>query len=164
MIGLAVCVLIAAGCISKAPDWIDDNPLSVSLGITYIQQGDFPRARMVLNQASASQPRAPSVWSALAYLEESTGNLTAAALDYRHAIQLSPNRGDAHNNYGVFLCRHGDPRAGLQELLKAVQFPSYIYRADAYENAGRCALMLGDPAAARTYFEAALRNDPRLSH
>lgn len=152
--------IIAAlvGCASPAPELSPPTDMHVNLGITYLQQGNFEKARMALNQAIIAQPRAPSAWGAMAYLEEITGNLTLADRDYRHAIQLAPQQGEAHNNYGVFLCRHGQPRAGIPELLKATQLQSYVYRASAYENAGRCAQLIPDPIAADNYFKAALRN------
>ena len=114
--------------------YISDN--YVSLGIAYLQQGDLAKSREWLNLALSEQPVAPANWGAMAYLEETSGNLMAAQTDYRRAIQLAPQQGEAHNNYGVFLCRHDHPSAGIHELLIAVQLQSYVYRAVAYQNAG----------------------------
>lgn len=152
------------GCHSVAKNHSKIQNVHVSLGIAYLQQGNLQKARSALNQALWSQPRDPDSWGAMGYLEETSSNLTMAADDYRRAIQLDPQQGEAHNNYGVFLCRHGQQRAGIQELLLAVKLPAYIYRAQAYQNAGLCAKTIPDLRAANEYFKAAQRNDPHWRH
>jgi len=116
--------MAVAGCAWQTASLSTAPPdVHVSLGVAYLQQGNLEKARMVLNQALSKQPRSPAGWGAMAYLEEACGNLALAAQDYQQAIQLAPQQGDGHNNYGVFLCRHGQPRAGIQELLTAIQLP-----------------------------------------
>lgn len=154
---LIALTLLFAGCVQPSPTPYISN-IHVSLGIAYLQQGDLAKSREWLNLALSEQPAAPANWGAMAYLEEISGNLTAAQADYYRAIQLAPQQGETYNNYGVFLCRHGNPHAGIQELLAAVQLPSYIYRAWAYQNAGICALKLPDRAAANHYFALAKNN------
>lgn len=158
--GLFAALATLNGCFLRSDNQMHTPDALVSLGIAYLQLGNLEKARSALNQALAADPRSPVSWGAMAYLEEISGNLTEAGNDYRRAIQLSPRQGEAHNNYGIFLCRHGQPRQGIQEFLKATQLPTYIYRAAAYENAGLCAQRIPDPAAAQTWFAAALRNSP----
>jgi type IV pilus assembly protein PilF len=141
-------------CHFHAPDPLRADA-EVNLGMIYLKQGNWVKARLALMEAIAVEPRSPVSWGAMGYLEESCGNISLAASYYRHAIQLNPRRGEAHNNYGTFLCRHGQPRQGIDELLRAIHLPSYIYRAAAYQNAGRCALKIPDPVAAETFFRAA---------
>lgn len=161
MICLIALFSALSGCTSQAKYPQQAPDIHVNLGIAYLQQGDLEKSRMALNQALLDQPQAPASWGAMAYLEEITGNLTVAANDYRRAIQLNPSEGEAYNNYGVFLCRHHQPQAGITEILIAATLPRYVYRATAYENAGLCASTIPDPAAAQTYFKAALRNGKR---
>lgn len=151
-VAIALCGCVQPANLTYIPD------VHVSLGMAYLQQGNLEKSREALNQAISLQPGAPANWGAMAYLEEMSGNLSAAETDYRRAIQLAPQLGEAHNNYGVFLCRHGRPAAGIQELLMAVKLPSYTYRASAYQNAGVCALKLEDQAAASHYFALAKMN------
>lgn len=151
-------VAVASGCGLKMyypPPAVDAH---VSLGLTYLQQGNLAQARLMLNQAIAAQPKSPANWGAMAYLEERSGNLALADRDYRRAIELAPAEGEGYNNYGVFLCRHGQQRTGIQAFLQAVQLPHYIYRAGAYQNAGRCAATIPDPTAATAYFKLAQKN------
>lgn len=157
-IWLLAAVTVLNGCALSTIDSAYAPDINVSLGIAYLQQGNLEKARAALNQALSNQPRSPMSWGAMAYLEEVSGNLTLAASDYQHAIRINPNQGEGHNNYGIFLCRQGQPRAGIKELLLAAQLPSYIYRAKAYENAGLCALKIPDPTAAKKYLAIARKN------
>jgi len=150
-----------SGCAIPAENSLRAPNAHVSLAMAYLQQGHLEKARMALNQALAAQPHSPVAWSAMAYLEETSGNIGVAASDYQRAIRLDSHQGEWHNNYGVFLCRHGQPRAGIQEFLTAVQLPDYVYRATAYQNAARCALTIPDPTAAKVYEQTALRNRGR---
>lgn len=155
---LLVTCTILSGCGLRMYSSAQSSDANVSLGLTFLQQGNLEKARLALNQAVAAQPQSPASWGAMAYLEERCGNLTLAGQDYRRAIELAPAQGEGYNNYGVFLCRHGQQRAGIRALLQAVQLPSYVHRAGAYQNAGLCAATIPDPAAAATYFKLARQN------
>ena len=158
---LMIILTALCGCAFRAADFSYAPDIHVSLGVTYLQQGNLEKARMALNQALLNQPHEPAGWGAMGYLEEISGNLRLAEIDYQQAIQLAPRLGDGHNNYGIFLCRHGQPRAGIKELLIAAQTSSYVYRAAAFQNAGLCALKIPDPPAAQQYFKKAQQNDPQ---
>lgn len=149
---------ILGGCVAAADFPASAVGAQVSLAMIYLQQGNFAQARLTLNEVLAHQPHVAAGWGAMGYLEETCGNLALAARNYRYAVKLSPRDGNTHNNYGVFLCRHGSPRAGIQELLLAAQLPTYIDRAAAYTNAARCAQSIPDPASAKLYLESAHRN------
>lgn len=138
------------------------NP-NINLGIAYLQQNEFEKARLALNRAIQENPRSAIAWGALGYLEELCGNNSLAKNYYLYAIRLDPRNGESYNNYGVYLCRQGQAMSGIKNLLKAASLPSYIHRGDVWENAGLCALMTGDQPQAIRYFEIALRNDPNRS-
>ncbi len=159
---ITIFTFILMGCASNIPDFSYNPDSHVSLGVNYLQQGNLENARLILNQAVTQDPRSPIAWYSLAYLEETCGNFELAAKYYRHAIDLAPQFGEAHNNYGVFLCQRGSPHQGIKELLFAAQLPNYINRAAAYENAGLCALKIPDRAAANLYFKKAKQNDPQI--
>jgi type IV pilus assembly protein PilF len=159
-IGVFILVTLS-GCTSAPQRALYATDTHVSLGIVYLQQGNFENARLILNQVITQDPQAPLGWAAIAYLDEITGNDALAEKEYRHAIFLAPSQGEWHNNYGVFLCHHHQFRTGITEILTAAQSPSYIYRATAYKNAGLCALKIPDRNAAKQYFAAAARNEPK---
>ncbi len=136
---------------------------NISLGIAYLQQGNFENAFIALNQATHISPNSPSSWSAKGYFEEVTGNISEAAEDYKHAIRLGPHEGSEHNNFGAFLCRNGQYRLAITEFLNAAQLSDYAYKATALENAGLCALKIPDSHLAERYFLAALQRNPHCT-
>jgi type IV pilus assembly protein PilF len=149
-------VMFLSGCSLSAEHYV--NNVHVSLALAYLQQADLEKGRKILNDVLAKDSHDPATWSALAYLEERSGNDELAATAYRRAIVLNPHLGEYHNNYGVFLCRHHQPEKGIEEILKAIRFPTYIYRSSAFENAALCAKQIPDLKAAQTYHQAAERN------
>ncbi len=134
--------------------------LNVQLGINYLQRKNIPMAKASLLKALKYAPKSPEAWYAMAYFLEVTGDREKAEADYRHAIQVAPKSGDAHNNYGTFLCRQGRYHDAVQEFMVAASTSDYIDVSGAYENAGLCALLIPDKQAAVTYFSKALSNDP----
>jgi type IV pilus assembly protein PilF len=155
-LALITVLFVLEGCTSPIDHSVTN--VHVSLAVAYLQQGDLEKGRKILISVLALQDNNPAAWSAMAYLEEKSGNEIQAAEAYQKAIRLNPLSGEAHNNYGVFLCRHQNPKEGLQEILKATRLSRYIYRSSAYENASLCAKKIPDFEAARIYHQAAERN------
>jgi type IV pilus assembly protein PilF len=137
------------------------SQINVRLGLGYLQQGNYPRAKEKLLLASQQNASAQS-YGALAYYYEQTHENQLAANYYQKAIALNPKTGAPHNNYGAYLCRTGDYSAGEQQFQIAVADPKYINSASAYENAGFCALLVPDKAKAEMYLKKALQQNPRL--
>ena len=108
-------------------------------------------------------PSLPEVWYGMAYYQEKTGDNSEAVKNYQKAIALDPKRGESHNNYGTYLCKHGQYRAAVNEFALAVKDINYMNTAGAYENAGLCALKIPDKTLARNNFERAILIDPNLT-
>ena len=157
-----ICIACCAvcGCASQTMNSLHDSNRHINLAMAYLQQGNFTKARMAINQAFIENPNSSLNWDALAYLEELSGNIQMAEQEYLKAIRLQPHQGEPYNNYGVFLCRHSRQQEGIDQLLIAVQISSYVDRGEAYENAGHCAESIPDQQAAQQYFAAAVRNNP----
>lgn len=134
--------------------------LNTQLGLSYLKQGDRPRAKRKLFTALKLEPDSPEVLTALAYYYEKTEENEKAGSYYLKAMQLSTSKGPQYNNYGAFLCRQGNYKASIQYFLKAAQDPQYINTAAAYENAGLCAEEIPDYTSATGYFTKALEQDP----
>lgn len=163
---LSICYLLSACSSMSAADIKDEKQeiatakINTQLGIAYLERHDVSRAKQKLLLALKQAPNIPETWYTMAYFLETTGNKTEAQKYYLKAIDISPNRGDTHNNYGTFLCRTGNYRASIQQFLAAVQDPDYLNSGAAYENAGFCALKIPDKKLARLYFEKAIEQDP----
>lgn len=135
--------------------------LNVQLGLGYMKTGKMQRAKQKLLLAIDQAPKNALVYDAMAYFKEITGNHGEANQLYLKALKLEPTNGTPLNNYGGFLCRQHQYKESLNYFLEATKDRSYLKVADAYENAGLCALEIPDKAKAREYFIAAMKNDPR---
>ncbi len=146
-------------CVSSGTNQIaaDDN---IKLGLAYLQQGNTPKAKEKLLIAADQAPQWPVAKDALGYFFESTGNNKEAEKYYLQAISLSPHDGASLNNYGVFLCRNHRALEAEKMFLQSAGMPNYLNTAEAYENAGLCALSISDKNTAKVYFKKALQEEP----
>lgn len=134
--------------------------INAQLGIAYLERHNLQRSKQKLLLALEQGPNIPETWYSMGYFLEATGNKDDASIYYQKAISIAPTRGDAQNNYGTFLCRNGEYNESIKHFLLAVKDPAYLDPADAYENAGLCALKIPDKTAAANYFAQAVRHDP----
>lgn len=136
--------------------------INTQLGMSYLQRHDMQTAKQKLLLAIQEGPTIPEPWYAMAYYLEITGDNAEADQYYQKAIAIAPRNGEAHNNYGTYLCRNGNYTAAISNFMDAVQDPQYLDSASAYENAGLCALKIPDHKLAMSYFARALKQDPNL--
>jgi type IV pilus assembly protein PilF len=129
--------------------------INAKLALAYLANGDVERAKQKILVAQQQAPSDPVIWGATGYFEERTGDASAARIAYQHALQLAPKLGEAHNNYGAFLCRQGEYRAAVDQFLIAVTDPQYLQVAAAYQNASKCAAKIPDPKLAAEYAQLA---------
>lgn len=111
----------------------------VSLGLRYLQKGDFAQAKYNLSKALELDSRSAEANYAFAYYLQKTGETAQADAYYRIAIELAPNNGDTRNNYGVFLCEQQKYAEAQAQFLHATQLTDYIRSASTYENLALCA-------------------------
>lgn len=135
---------------------------NVQLGVRYAQQGEMERAKMKLLLALKQAPDWAPAFDAMAYYQDLVGNEAIADDYYRKALAIAPHSGSSLNNYGVFLCRHKHYQAAVTQFVKAVSDPNYLSTAQAYENAGLCAMAIPELSQAAGFFQKALLNDPQM--
>ena len=167
---VTLCLLLLAGCCQTLIPINRVNHqaahLHVELAMQYLQQQDLKRAKQHLLQANQLAPHDDASLDALAYYYEITFEVDKAHRYYQQAIAYHPDSGAAYNNYGTYLCRHSQYKAAIKQFLLAVKQSHYIDSAGAYENAGRCALLLQDHNRAKYYLQRSLRYEPhnRIVH
>jgi type IV pilus assembly protein PilF len=166
---LLVTILLVGGCTtetvndtSNSKNYEQAASINVQLGLQYLAQGSVSRAKQKLLLAVEQNPSLQS-YGALAYFYEKTGESNVAGEYYLKAIAEEPSAGAGHNNYGAFLCRQGQYQQAEQQFELAVNDPNYLNDAGAYENAGLCALLVPNQQQAISYFQRALRQDPKRS-
>ncbi|MEP1554325.1 MAG: type IV pilus biogenesis/stability protein PilW [Paraglaciecola sp.] len=136
----------------------------VSLGLTYLKNGNFSSAKFNLDKALEFSPRSADANYAMAYYYQSVGELEQAEEAYQYAMDLEPNNADIANTYGAFLCQNGKYEKAKEYFLKAVNTSSYILSAQTYENLALCSQSQGRPEEAVQYFRSAVNHQPSRSH
>ncbi len=134
--------------------------INAELGMAYLEQKNVQRSKQKLLLALQQGPTIPETWYSMAYFLEATGNKEEAGKYYLKSIEVAPDRGDAQNNYGTFLCRSGRYQESIKHFMLAAKTNSYLDPAAAYENAGLCSMKMQAYSQAAAYFNQALLKDP----
>ena len=134
-----------------------------SMGVNEVRHQQFALAKPMLEQAIKDDPKLASSWYSMAYYYEVSGNTQKAEGYYKKAIQVEPNSGSAHNDYGTFLCRQRRLNECYQQFQLAASSKDFDNVASAYENSGLAALLMKNDALAKDNFIKALKLNPSLS-
>lgn len=106
--------------------------------------------------------RNPGCWMAYSnlgsYLSD-RGNTTEAIIDFRKALELSPNESKDHNNLGKALVQEGRISEAMQQFQAALQISPN--NADAESNIGAALLQQRETTEAISYLRKAVEKAPR---
>ncbi|MDE2234594.1 MAG: type IV pilus biogenesis/stability protein PilW [Gammaproteobacteria bacterium] len=166
VIVISVAVLVLGACVSTSStpqNQISMNQASqdnVALGVAYLQQGRRDLAMQKLQLALQQNPDNANAYSALGLLYSNIGDNKRADENYREALDKAPTDPQIQNNYAVFLCRQGKPKQSEKYFVEAAQNPMYPTPEAAYANAGVCANLIPDEAAAEQFFNKSLAINP----
>jgi type IV pilus assembly protein PilF len=133
---------------------------NVQLGLAYLNAGDFQAAKQKLILAQQQDPDSYIAQGAMGYFLNKTGETKQAEIFYKKAISLNPTAGATQNNYATFLCQQKRYAEADAHFMLAVQAPNYLNTAQAYENAGLCALQIPNTEKAAVYLNKAVSQDP----
>ena len=150
----------SAGLSEQVFDRIAASRSRLALALKYIEIGNYQDAKINLEKAKAYNPDDAKVYLAYAYYHQKVQEPVAAEAAYHRALDLAPDDGNIHNNYGTFLCGEKRFAEAEHEFLTAIAAPRYNDIANSYENAGQCALEQGDKVLAVKYLQAALAHNP----
>jgi len=153
-------ILVTSLLFIQACSTVDHQAVNINLGLAYLQENKPELAKYRLLLALEQAPHDAFTQGAVAYYLEKTGEFTQAEQHYLLAIRFAKHPGAAKNNYGTFLCRRGQYQDAIDYFLEAAQDLYYLNTANAYENAGRCALKIPDRQQAKMYFSKAISVDP----
>ncbi|MGF1725082.1 type IV pilus biogenesis/stability protein PilW [Photobacterium nomapromontoriensis] len=148
------------GSINQGVDKIEASEARISLGLTYLEKGQWQRARENLEMALDYAPKYYRAQNAMAYYYQRVDEPDAAEALYRKALRDSPKNGDVRNNYGVFLCSQQRYDEAIAAFEDAIKQPYYYLTSASYENAALCSLKQGSKPEAKGFFEKALSYDP----
>ncbi|KXI27530.1 type IV pilus biogenesis/stability protein PilW [Paraglaciecola hydrolytica] len=135
----------------------------VSLGLTYLKNGNYSQAKFNLDKALEFAPRSADAHFGLAYYYQSVGEFAAAESAYQKAMDYDPHNADIANSYGAFLCQQGKYPKAKEYFLKAINSSNYISSAETYENLALCSQSNGYQAEATEYLRSAVNHQPGRS-
>jgi type IV pilus assembly protein PilF len=162
-----IMLMLLSGCISQSNpnfgqnfDQVKAAKTRVSLGLTYLKNGNFSQAKFNLDKALEFAPRLADANFAMAYYYQSVSELEKAENSYQFAMDLDPKNANIANSYGAFLCQNGDYEKAKKYFLKAVNTSNYISSAETYENLALCSRSQGQPEDAIEYLRSAVNHQP----
>jgi type IV pilus assembly protein PilF len=132
----------------------------VDLGVGYIRNGEYGRAKDNLNRALSIDPGSPKVHNAFGLVFQLEGEVALADMHYRKAVN-DKTFTRAINNYGAFLYAQGRFREAIDQLKIAGEDQFYQNRPQVYENLGVAYAQLGEIENAEASFFRATQLNPR---
>src|SRR5450755_2288373 len=132
---------------------------------TDLAGGYYERAQMdiaieELNIAVATDPSYAPAYNVYGLVYAVLGDDRKSEQSFQRALELAPNDSDIHHNWGWYLCQHKREREALEQFEIAVRNPLYRTPEIALDNAGRCAITIGEMRLADSYFRRALVAKP----
>jgi len=121
--------------------------------------GRLKDAETECRRAIDISPQDPSAHATLGDILQKKGDINEAIAQYRAAIQLDPDAGAPHFMLGSALFKSGDHTGAIPELQAAARLGPTPYH---HDELGIAYATIGNMAAAKQEFEAALRIDPNF--
>ena len=157
-----------AGCVSETQpgtfssefDQQEAAKTRVSLGLTYLKNGNYSQAKQNLDKALSFAPRLADTHYGLAYYYQVVGETERADESYQTAMSLAPRDANIANSYGAFLCQDGRYDEAKRFFMQAVNAKQYANSAETYENMALCAQSQGEGEDAIEYLNSALKHQP----
>lgn len=164
---LILSVLLLGGCVTestgKLPKTIDkEKQLQslVDLGVGYLRNGDYGRAKENLNKALTIDPKSSLVHNTLAVVFQLEKEFDIAEVYFKNAIKYDPTFTRARNNYGAFLFERGRHQEAIDTLLVASEDRFYGNRSSVFENLGVAYQKMGNEMAAEEAYARAVALNP----
>jgi type IV pilus assembly protein PilF len=153
---LFVTTLVACSSTGNSKD-NDSDDIHLQLGVRYLGMNKLELAKENLQLALQNNSSNVQAHNALAFLYEKINQPGNAKEHYETAQGLASDDLGVQNNFGRFLCEHGEFEEGMALLSQASANPLNDRQWLALTNAGRCGLGMGQKAQAENYFRQALQ-------
>jgi type IV pilus assembly protein PilF len=181
LIPLLAVLVLTAGCTSTSttvpsttvvpppsppPPTLKEAPLPVranahaELAMGYYERGQMDVALQELTEATKLDPANPKIYNVYGLIYATLGEDAKAAQNFRKALDLAPTDSEFRQNWGWYLCTHGQAKDAIPEFEMAARNPLYKTPEVALINAGRCATSLGENQRAEGFFKRALSISP----
>jgi protein O-mannosyl-transferase len=140
---------------------IDPVNIAALTGLASLDSGAgrLDDAEAECRHAIEISPKDPRAHAALGDIRQKKGDFNDAIAQYRQAIQFDPNADALHFMLGSALFKSGDHAGAIPELQEAARLGPTPYH---HDELGVAYATVGNMAAAKQEFEAALRIDPQF--
>jgi type IV pilus assembly protein PilF len=147
---------------AKAPEMspADRAKIHTELAAGYYERGQLDVALQELEMSIKLDPNLGRSYNVYGLVYSMLGEDAKAEQNFRRALQLAPQDSEIHQNWGWYLCTHGQARESIPEFEQAIRNPLYKTPEIALVNAGNCSTAFGDYASASVYFKRALAVSP----
>lgn len=154
---LSACVTTVESRLTRKadPEKAVDN--YTQLGIGYIKQGRYDRARARINRALEIDPDYAPANNAMALLLQSEREPELAEEYFLKSIELDSSFSQGQYNYGMFLMRNDRYKKACKHLNNAAQDVEYQQRGKAFQNLGLCYYRDGQVDLAISTYERMLK-------
>lgn len=162
-----VCSVMLAGCVTTTTGLIGSfDPekalqANIQLGIGYIRNGEYARAKTKLSRALEIDAKSAEAHSTFGLLFQVQGELVLAEQYYKKAIRLDSKLTQARNNYGAFLFDQKRYNEAIKQFETASKDSLYTLRSQVFENLGVCYLKTGELEKAENALIRAVSLNPR---
>lgn len=154
--------MLIGGCSSNSskpsqpsnPEMVNQK---IQLGKSYIQNGNFERAKFHLRDALEMAPESAEVYDALALLFMATGEEVLAEEYFLKALEKSPKNSRYRNNVASFLMAKGQYAPARDHFAIVVEDMLYENRTDAMVSLAICQRELGNETESKTLLNKVLK-------
>ena len=148
--------------VAKPPETspADRAKIHTELASGYYERGQMDVALEELETSVKLDPNLARTYNVYGLVYTTVGEDAKAEQAFRRALQLAPQDSEIHQNWGWYLCTHGQARESIPEFEQAIRNPLYKTPEIALTNAGNCSTGFGDNANAQVYFKRALAVSP----
>lgn len=154
---LSACVTTIESRLTRKADPAKAVDNYTQLGLGYIGQGRYDRARARLNRALEINPDYAPANNAMALLLQSEREPELAEEYFLKSIDLDDEFSQGQFNYGMFLMQHNRYSEACKYLKNAADDVEYQQRAKASQNLGLCYYRNGQVDLAITTYERMLK-------
>ena len=130
------------------------------LGVGYLRNGDYQRAKEKLNRALEMDPKNAKVHGTFGLLFQLEGEPQLAERYFKSAVRYDPDSAQVRNLYGAFLFSQRRYPEAITHLSRASENRFYPNRPSVFENLGVAYLRVGDPSNAEHAFTRAVQLNP----
>lgn len=153
---------IVTGSVGDPYASLSESDIYVQLGVQYMEQGAYAVALQDLTRALEADSGNSEAHNAMGVLLERLNRLPEAEQHFQKALSRDANNYSARNNYGRYLCARGRVKEGMEQIQRVIAEPLYRQPWIPLTNAGLCAGVARQNAAAEDYFRRALERNPQF--